>query len=145
MPYTLKDKVSNELDRLVAEGIVSPVSYSPWAAAIVPVLNSAGSVRICGDYKLTVNRAVEKNTYPIPRVEDSFSTLSGGTLFTKLDMSQAYAQLCLDEKFKQYTVINTQRGLFQYNRLSFGVSSAPVFFNGLWRSHSEISLGFSAI
>ena len=93
VPYTLKDKVSNELDRLVEEGIISPVSYSPWAAAIVPVLKPDGSVRICGDYKLTVNRAVEMDTYPIPKVEDLFSTLSGGTLFTKLDMSQAYAVL----------------------------------------------------
>ena len=43
-------------------------------------------------------------------------------------MSQAYAQLCLDDQSKQYTVINTHRRLFQYNRLSFGISSAPGNF-----------------
>ena len=49
-------------------------------------------------------------------------------MFFKLDMSQAYAQLCLDEESKMYTVINTHRGLFKYNRLSFGISSAPGIF-----------------
>ena len=49
-------------------------------------------------------------------------------MFSKLDMSQAYAQLCLDEESKKYTVINTNRGLFKYSRLSFGISCAPGIF-----------------
>ena len=43
-------------------------------------------------------------------------------------MSQAYAQLELDEDSKEFTVINTQKGLFKYNRLCFGISSAPGIF-----------------
>ena len=99
-----------------------------WAAPVVPVLKSNGSVRLCGDYKLTVNKAAKMDTYPIPSLHDMFSGLAGGVVFSKLDMSQAYAQLCLDEPSKKYTVINTHRGLFQYNRLSFGISSAPGIF-----------------
>ena len=121
-------RVDAELDRLQAEGIITPIKYSDWAAAIVPVVKQDGSIRICGDYKLTVNRAVKLDTYPIPRLEDLFSTLSEGALFSKLDMSQAYNQLCLDEDSKAYTVINTHRGLFTYNRLSFGISTAPGIF-----------------
>ena len=128
IPYALRSKVDKELDRLVSEDIISPVTHSDWAAAIVPVLKPDGSVRICGDYKLTVNKAVKLDTYPIPKLEDLFSALSGGKIFTKLDMSQAYNQLCLDESSKMYTVINTHRGLFKYNRLCFGISSAPGIF-----------------
>lgn len=128
VPYALREKVDKELDRLVEEEIITPITSSPWAAPIVPVLKSDKSVRICGDYKLTVNKAAHVDTYPIPRLEDLFSKLSGGTIFSKLDMSQAYAQLVLDEKSKPYTVINTQRGLFAYNRLCFGISSAPGIF-----------------
>ena len=128
VPYALRSKVDQELDRLLAEKIIEPVSHADWAAAIVPVLKPNGSVRICGDYKLTVNRAVKIDTYPIPRLEDLFAALSGGKFFTKLDMSQAYNQLCLDDESKPYTVINTHRGLFRYNRLCFGVSSAPGIF-----------------
>ena len=61
-------------------------------------------------------------------MEDLFSNLSSGTTFTKLDLSQAYQQLELDEQSKQYTVINTHRGLFCYNRPPFGISLAPGIF-----------------
>ncbi len=49
-------------------------------------------------------------------------------MFSKLDLSQAYQQVLLDEESKTYVVINTQRGLFRYNRLPFGISSAPGIF-----------------
>ena len=128
VPYTLRQKVDDELDRLVTENVITPRKYSRWAAPIVPVLKPDGSVRICGDYKLTANKATVLDRYPIPKLEDLFSSLSGGKIFTKLDMSQAYAQLELDENSKDVTVINTTKGLFQYNRLCFGIASAPGIF-----------------
>lgn len=128
VPYTLREKVNKELERLQSENIITPVNHSQWAAPIVPVLKADGSIRICGDYKLTINRAAQLDSYPIPKTQDLFSGLSEGTIFSKLDMSQAYAQLCLDKESKKYTVINTPKGLFQYNRLAFGISSAPGIF-----------------
>ncbi|CAC5416981.1 unnamed protein product [Mytilus coruscus] len=53
---------------------------------------------------------------------------SGGQAFSKLDLSQAYQQIVLDEESRKYVTINTHKGLYQYNRLSFGVSSAPGIF-----------------
>lgn len=94
----------------------------------MPVLKDDGNVCICGDYKLTVNQASQLDTYPLPRVEDLFATLSGGKTFTKLDMSHTYQQLQLDEDSKQYVTINTHTGLFKYNRLVFGVASSPAIF-----------------
>lgn len=128
VPYTLRAKVDRELDRLMREGIISPVTNSSWAAPVVPVVKANDKIRLCGDYKLTVNRAARLDTYPIPSLDDLFSGLAEGQVFSKLDMSQAYAQLCLDEESKKYTVINTHRGLFKYNRLSFGISAAPGIF-----------------
>ena len=66
--------------------------------------------------------------YPIPKVEDLFAKLAGGKTFTKLDLSQAYQQLPLDKESKKYVVINTQKGLFRYTRLPYGISSAPGIF-----------------
>ena len=54
------------------------------------------SVRLCGDFRMTVNPVSKLNRYPIPKVEDLFATLEGGATFTKLDLSQAYLQLKLD-------------------------------------------------
>ena len=128
VPYTLKAKVELELDRLQRENIISPVDFSEWAAPIVPVVKQDGSVRICGDYKGTVNQVSKLDNYPIPKTEDLLATLGGGNKFTKLDMSQAYQQLELEESSKKFTTINTHKGLYQYNRLPFGVSSAPGIF-----------------
>ncbi len=128
VPYALKPKIEAELDRLQAAGAIEPVRFSEWAAPIVPVVKSDKSIRICGDYKLTVNQASKLDQYPIPKTEDLLATLGGGEKFTKLDMSQAYQQLELDDDSKQYVTINTHKGLFRYNRLPFGVSSAPGIF-----------------
>ena len=102
--------------------------HSRNIAPIVPVVKQDGSVRICGDYKCTVNQVSKLDNYPIPKTEDLLATLGGGNKFTKLDMSQAYQQLLLDEESKKFTTINTHKGLYQYNRLPLGVSSAPGIF-----------------
>ena len=55
VPYALRAKVETELDRLQKVGVIEPVQFSEWAAPIVPILKQDGSLRLCGDYKLTVN------------------------------------------------------------------------------------------
>ena len=131
VPYAYRALVNKELDRLVDQGILTPVQFADWAAPIVPVLKSdRQSVRICGDFKRTVNQASKVDKYPIPKIEDLFTSLAGGKTFTTLDMSQAYQQmlLAIDEPSKKLVVIKTSKGLFQYNRLPFGIASAPGIF-----------------
>ena len=125
VPYALKQKVEEELRKLQEMGVISPIQHSDWAAPIVPVLKRNGSLRICGDYKTTVNKGLLIETHPLPRVDDLFANLSGGKSFSKLDLSQAYFQLPLAEDSKKFVTINTHKDLFVYNRLPFGVSSAP--------------------
>ena len=126
--FTMKAPLKQELERLEKEGIITPVQFSEWAAPIVPIVKSDGSVRVCGDYECTINQASKLDNYPIPKTEDLLTTLGGSQKFTKLDISQAYQQLLLQDESKQYTTINTHKGLYQYNRLPFGVSSAPGIF-----------------
>ena len=118
--YAYKKKVEDELQRLSDLGIISPIQFSEWAAPIVPVLKSDKvNVRICGDYSVTVNKASKLESYPIPKLDDLLAALSGGIIYTKLDMSQAYQQLELDDDSKRFTVVNTHKGLFTYNCLPF--------------------------
>ena len=86
------------------------------------------SVRICGDFSVTVNPVSKLDRYPIPKVEDLFARLRKGKLFSKLNLSPAYQQLTLDLDSRKYMVINTHRGLFRYMRLPFGIASAPGIF-----------------
>ena len=128
VPYAMKGKIEEELKRLQEEGTIESVQFSEWAAPIVAITKPDNSIRICGDYKTTVNQVSKLNNYPTPTVEDLLATLGGGEKFTKLDMSQAYQQLQLDDESNRYTTINTHKGLFQYNRLPYGISSAPGIF-----------------
>ncbi|XP_042143775.1 uncharacterized protein K02A2.6-like [Ixodes scapularis] len=124
----MRDKVSNELDRLVKNGVISAVPHADWATPIVPVLKKDGTIRICGDFKLTVNSACCTEQYPLPVIDDLFAALNGRDRYSTVDLRDAYNQVPLDDESKKLTVINTHRGLFCFNRLPFGISSAPAIF-----------------
>ena len=124
VPFILKDKIEAEIERLQGEGNIDSIQFSKWAAPIVPVWKSDGKIRICGDYKTTVNQVSETELYPLPKIKDQNKiNLAGGKLFSKLDLSHAYQQLLQD-----YVAINTHKGLFKYTRLPFGIVSAPAIF-----------------
>ena len=128
VPYALRARVEEELKRLETAGIIEPVSYSDWAAPVVPVVKGDGNIRLCGDYKVTINRVASLEKYPLPRIEDVISSLGKGKVFTKLDLANAYLQVELEQESKKYVTISTHKGLFQYSRLPFGVASAPAIF-----------------
>ena len=104
------------------------MSHSDWAAPIVAVPKQDRKFRICGDYKVTVNQVLSVDQYPLPKPEDLFATLAGGTVFSKLDLSQAYLQVQLEEESMPYVTIDTHQGLYRQMRLPFGVASAPALF-----------------
>ena len=131
VPFAIKTAVGQELDRLEKQGVLRKVERSDWAAPIVVVPKKDGKFRIHGDYKVTINKALAVDQYPLPKPEDLFATLANGKKFTKLDLSQAYQQLLLDEASSLYVTINTHQGLYQYTLLPFGISSAPAMFQRL--------------
>lgn len=105
----MKERVEKELNRLEEANIISPVKHSEWAAPVVLVEKRDRSLHLCGDYKVSVNQAVVTDSYPLPRLEELLATLSGGKIFSKIDLAAAYQQVVLDEDSKKYTTINTHR------------------------------------
>ncbi len=128
IPFSLKQAIEQELDRLEEAGIVEKVSHSQWVAPVVPVPKADGCIRLCGPYKVTINPVIEVDQYPLPKPDDLFATLAGGERFTKIDLTNAYQQISLDESSRELVTINTHRGLYRYTRLPFGVASAPAIF-----------------
>ena len=86
VPYSLREKIEQEIDRLVDTGVIEPVRFAEWATPIVPIVKKDGSIRLCGDYKVTLNRETLTESYPLPRIEDMLASLAGGTSFSKLDL-----------------------------------------------------------
>lgn len=128
IPFALKDKVDKELERLIEQGVLEPVTYPKWCTPIVVVPKNKDEVRICGDYRSTINKALRADTYPVPCVQNILSALKGGTVFAKLDMAQAYLQLAVDHTAAEAQTIITHKGAFLCKRLQFGVSVAPQIF-----------------
>ena len=135
VPLALRAMVDEELDRQVEAGVLVPVPTAQWAAPTVTVLKSdQKSVRICGSYDLTVNKAICLEQYPLPRVDELLTKLSGGKSFSVVDLKAAYLQVPIDEESQKYTAINTHRGLYAAKRLVYGISSAPALFQRLMES-----------
>ena len=127
VPYTLCQRVE-ELDPLESQGVVKKVEQSDWASPIVCVPKKGGSISICGDFKVSINRVLLDNPYPLPDTEDVFATLGGGTLFSKIDLSNACQQMELTADSQHYLMVNTHKGLYAYQRLTYGIASAPAIF-----------------
>lgn len=128
IPFALKEKVECEINKLLTDGIIEPVSCSEYASAVVPVIKKNGNIRICGDFKTTINPQLSVDKYPLPRIEELLARLNGGKVFAKIDLRLAYNQFVLKKECRQFTTINTHLGLFRYNRLVFGLSSSPAIF-----------------
>lgn len=130
VPFALREKVELELDiGLERDGIISKVNTSNWGSPLVVIPKPDGNVRLCVDYKIGVNPQLEPAHYPIKRIDEIFNTLKNSTYFCKIDMYKAYLHVRVDEDSKQIQTISTHRGVYQMNRLSFGIKTAPSEFN----------------
>ena len=94
VPFALKEVIEVELACLEAEGVIEKVNQGEWAAPIVAFPKSNGRIRICGDYKVTVNPHIEPDRHPLPKSDDIFASLSGGKKFTKLTSHMPIYKLC---------------------------------------------------
>ena len=92
-----------------------------------------GTVRVCGDFKITVDPVLHIDQHPIPKAEDLFATLAGGKKFSKLDLSQAYQQMLQHPDDRKYTTINTHLGLFNIPVCPLELQQRQQFFSKLWK------------
>ncbi|KAK9692521.1 RNase H-like domain found in reverse transcriptase [Popillia japonica] len=133
VPHALLPKVDAELLRLETEGVLEKVNSSEYATPIVPVLKANGNVRICGDFKCTLNPNLVIDEYPLPTIDALFSSLAGGDKFTKLDLQQAYLQMEVRPEDRKYLTLSTPKGLYRSTRLMYGIASAPA----IWQREFE--------
>lgn len=133
VPFALKGRVEEEIDRLEKDGIIEKCSISDWATPVVPVVKANGKIRLCADYSVTLNKHLKAQQHPLPRVEEIFSSLSDGKLFSKIDFSQAYLQMKMHTDSEELLTINTQKGLYKCKRLMYGVKAAPA----VWQKYIE--------
>ena len=128
VPIPLRQRVHEELNRMESMGVISKVSEpTPWCAGMVVVPKNSGAVRICVDLK-PLNESVLREVHPIPKVDETLAQLAGATLFSKLDANSGFWQIPLEEESRLLTTFITPFGRYCFNKLPFGISSAPELF-----------------
>jgi len=128
VPYAIQHKVEEALKKMESDGILRKVQTASCAAPIVPIEKKSGGMRICGDFRVTYNKCSSPAVYPIPRIDDLHASLRGCTVFSTLDMSQAYHQLPIHPDSQKWLTINTHLGLYTFLRCPNGIHTAPALF-----------------
>lgn len=129
IPYALRGKVDTELDNLEQHGIITKVDTSEWGSPLVVIPKADGTVRLCVDYKITVNPCLKDAHYPIRKVDDILNSLKKSKYYCRLDLFKAYLHVKMDEDNQSIQTISTHRGTYKMNRLSFGIKTASSEFN----------------
>ena len=122
-------EIDRQLEEWLSQEKISP-SQSEWASNIVIVKKKDGSLRFCVDYRQLNDRTV-KDSYPLPRIDDSLDCLGGATWFSTMDLRSGYHQVALDERDKDKTTFVTRKGTFAFNVMPFGLCNAPATFQRL--------------
>ena len=129
-PYRVAPKhqsdITNHIQDMLDHDIIRP-SVSPWSSPILLVPKKDGGTRFVVDYR-RLNNLTRKDSYPLPRIDDTLDCLEGAQYFSALDFSSGYFQVQLDDESRPLTVFITQGGLYEFNVKPFGLCNAPSNF-----------------
>ena len=143
-PQALRNKISAKLDEMEQEGQIARVTEpTDWVNSMVTVVKG-DSVRICLDPK-DLNKAIRREHYPIPTVEEVIADFPEATVFSVLDAKSGFLQIQLDYESSLLTTFNTPQGRYRWLRLPFGVKSAPEVYQRIMDTMLEGIPGCRAV
>lgn len=127
IPPSQHEEVKSHIKDLLSRKIIKE-STSPYAAPIVAVRKKDQSSRLCSDYrKLTLKRI--SDAFPLPRIDESLDALHGAKYFTTLDLASGFHQIAMNENDQHETAFSTPSGLYEYTRMSMGLSNSLATSN----------------
>lgn len=129
VPIAKEKEVQDMIDEMRRNKIIEP-SSSPWCSPVVLVRKKDGSTRFCIDYR-RLNEITKKDSYPLPRIDDTLDTLAGSSWYSTLDLKSGYWQVELHPDDKEKTAFSTGQGLWHFNVMPFGLCNAPATFERL--------------
>lgn len=139
-----REYLNKIIEDLLSNGIIRE-STSDYSSPVILVSKKNGDKRLCVDYR-ALNRKTLKDKYPLPRIEDQLDRLGGNQFFTSLDLTSGYYQVPMCENSKRYTAFATPDGLFEFERMPFGLANAPSVFqriiNSMLKGKQNLALAY---
>ncbi|XP_076660208.1 uncharacterized protein LOC143363524 [Halictus rubicundus] len=129
LPFHRRDEVKELLAKMERQGVIEE-SKSPWSSPIVLVKKKDGSTRFCVDYR-RLNDVTKKDSYPLPRIEETLDALAESSWFSTIDLQSGYWQIMVDERDREKTAFCVGEGLWQFRVMPFGLCNAPATFERL--------------
>ena len=145
IPPPQVEEVREHLKLMLEAGAICPCN-SPWCNAVVQVRKKDGSLRFCIDFR-KLNSLTRKDSHPLPRIGETLDSLVGSTIYSTFDLTSGFWQVPLAEESKQYTAFTLgSMGLFECDRMPFGLCNAPATFQRLMQNClSELNLMYCLI
>lgn len=126
IPINYEKEITKEIENNLKLGIIRE-SKSSWSSRVVPVPKPDGRIRLCIDYR-SLNQRTIKDSYPLPCISEIIDSLGKAKIFSTLDATSGYYQIALEEESKPLTAFSWKGGLYEYNRLPFGLCNGPATF-----------------
>ncbi|XP_038058795.1 uncharacterized protein K02A2.6-like [Patiria miniata] len=128
IPIPLMPKLKEELERMEQQNIIQRITDpTDWCSPIVIAPKKNGDIRLCVDLR-RLNKAVVRERYTIPTVEEVLGKVAGAQIFSLLDAKHGFWQVPLTEESQKFTTFITPFGRYCFKRLPFGITSAPEIY-----------------
>ena len=129
LPLAKKRVAEIEIEKMLGDHVIVP-STSPWSSPVCMVTKKDGTIRFCIDYR-KLNGVTKKNSYPLPRIDETLDSLGGNQWFCTVDLQSGYWQVGMHPDHIEKTAFSSHVGLFQYNVMPFGLCNAPATFEAM--------------
>lgn len=127
----LKAETQKLVNEMLEDGIVEP-SNSIWHSPVVLVKKKDNSYRFAVDYR-KLNKITKPIAHPLPRLESVFDAIgeAKAQFFTTLDLASGFWQIPMCQSTKHRAAFITHDGVYEFNRMPFGLKNAPMSFQML--------------
>lgn len=121
-------EIARHVKTMLDNGVIEAAN-SPWAAPVVLAPKKDGSWRFCVDYR-GLNAVTKKDSYPLPRIDDTLDALGNGDaqIYSTMDLASGYWQIPIEDEDKEKTAFTTRSGTYQFTVMPFGLTGAPGAF-----------------
>jgi hypothetical protein len=127
----LEPTVQKELNKLLSAKIIFPVRHTQWVSNLVPVRKKNGEIRLCVDFQ-NLNKASDKDNYPVPPMEQILQQVSGSERLSLLDGFSGYNQVLMSPPDQLKTTFRTPWGTYAYRKMPFGLIMSALPFREQW-------------